>query len=185
MYHMIPFGCEVHVTLPPELRTKNLTEPRAHPGIFLGYVGIATNVYRMYSLESRSVKVVRDVTFIEDSVPARYSSIYAEHFKNMKKMDIIDKVDSRAMPPPSMPKMPAILPLLLSPSHAEPRRDAEELPDAHEAAASAVRKRPLEQECSNLRRSGRPPKPNKCQWNKGQKTRQKMRRVWVAVEYRL
>ena len=93
VHHLRPFGCMVYVTLPPELRTKALSEPRAYPAIFLGHTD-TTNIYRVWSLKSKTVKLVRDVRFIENEFPARDPGFYKEHFGDMRKIAMVENVQT-------------------------------------------------------------------------------------------
>ena len=85
VHHLRLFGCMAYVTLPPELQTKALSEPRAYPAIFLGHTD-TTNIYRVWSLKSKTVKLVRDVKFIENEFPAKDPNFYKEHFGERKRL---------------------------------------------------------------------------------------------------
>lgn len=62
--HLKVFGCIAYVHIPDELRTK--LDPKAEKCIFIGY-SLEHKGYRCYNLETRELRVRRDVVFDEMS----------------------------------------------------------------------------------------------------------------------
>jgi hypothetical protein len=83
-----PFGCKAYVTVPPEKQTKTLSEPRAWTGIFLTHE--TSNTYRVWNPSSKTIRLVRDVKFDEDDLPARDIRYYTKNFGNEPKIRIVD-----------------------------------------------------------------------------------------------
>ena len=75
-----PFGCRAYVMVPPEKQTKTLSEARSWPGIFLTHE--ATNTYRVWNPSTKTIKLVRDVRFVEDEFPAKDERFYKKNFRN-------------------------------------------------------------------------------------------------------
>ena len=62
--HLRVFGFQVYIHVPKEKRTK--FDPSGRKGVFIGYIDTSKS-YRIYFLGINKIKIIRDVTFDEDS----------------------------------------------------------------------------------------------------------------------
>lgn len=87
-----PFGCKVMTSVPEEKRSKLImSQPRAQPGVYLG-PGLLANTFRVYDLIDKTLKVVRDVTFVEKEFPAKDELVYKQQFSGLNRImpDILE-----------------------------------------------------------------------------------------------
>ena len=72
--HLHLFGQRCYVHIPKEARAPTTKfEPRAMDAIFIGYTA-SSKIYRVYNPSKRSIKEVRDITFVLWTPPTSYTS---------------------------------------------------------------------------------------------------------------
>ena len=85
----------MHIHVPKEKRTK--FDPSGRKGVFIGYID-TSKAYRIYFLEIKKIKIIRDVTFDEDSTYFRSRRTPIQEVEEPEEMRVQDMEIGEAIP---------------------------------------------------------------------------------------
>ena len=71
----------MYIHIPKEKRIK--LDPSGRKGIFVGYVD-TSKAYQIYFLGFKNIKIIRDITFDEESTYSRFKKLHIVEFKEPK-----------------------------------------------------------------------------------------------------